>query len=410
MHIVALTGSFYPNLMAPSACIKPYLIELAKEHDVEVLCPVSDPRFTKEAVVNGIRAYFLTNSFNNLSVKVNSNIKEGRRRISSKLMSLFVRGVRYLKEEALPCPYDPSLENAYLQKLREVNEKNRIDVLISVTFPFYTHVFALKFKQLHPGVKWLTYTTDPLAYNEANPIPAWKKKRAIDIEQRVYNGCDYCLITEELRTNLVNDYRVSEEKIVVLPYLIDTENVPLISSNKRNDRPQVLYAGCLFYRVRNPKIMLDVFSILKNIDLNLYVTGDRICRKMLTESFPPQIKINGLAPRDKYFRLLGEADVLVNLSNNAKLQAPHKLLELISTGRPIINFYYYKNTGYEIIDKYPLGLNISNNSSLDEMAEAVSDFVVKNRNNVLTEKEIKERYPEYLLSYQMEKINQLINS
>ena len=408
MHIVALTGSFYPNLMAPSACIKPYLLELAKGNEVEVVCPVSDPRFIDNEEVDGIHIHFVSNRFNDISVKVNSNIKESKNRISSKFMSLFVRGFRYLKEVAHPRPYDSSLENAYLQKLKTLNEASKIDVIISVTFPFYTHVFALKFKQQNPDLKWLTYTTDPLAYNEANPIPTWKKKSAIEIEKSVYNKCDYCLITEELRSNLVNDYYIPVQKIVVLPYLIETDNVPPISINKQNDRPQVLYAGCLFYRVRNPNLMLDVFSELKGIDLNLYVTGDRICRKMLKKPYPSQIKINGLVTRNEYFKLLGDADVLINLSNNAKLQAPHKLLELISTGRPIINFYYYKNSGYEIIEKYPLGLNISNNSSYDEMARSISDFVFKYRNKYLTDKEIKEHFPEYLLPYQMERINHLI--
>ena len=410
MHIVALTGSFYPQLMAPSACIKPYLIELAKENDVDVVCPASDLHFTDVVVVDGIHVHFVSNLFNDISVNVNSNIKEGRKRITSRLMSLFVRGSNYLKEVAFPNAYDSSLEDAYLQKIKAVNDKSRIDVLISVTFPFYTHVFALKFKQQFPSVKWLTYTTDPLAYNEANPIPVWKKKRATDIEQKVYDGCDYCLITEELRSNLINEYHVPEQKIVVLPYLIETESVPTITSDKKNERPQVLYAGCLFFRVRNPKLMLEVFSELNDIDLNLYVTGDRICRKMLKEPYPSQIKINGLVPRNEYFRLLGEADVLINLNNNAKLQAPHKLLELISTGRPIINFYYYKNAGYEIIEKYPLGLNISNGSTLDEIRASISDFVSQNMNKVLSDKEIKDIYPEYLLPYQMERIDQLINS
>lgn len=410
MHIVALTGSFYPNLMAPFACIKPYLVELAKDNDVEVICPASDPRYTDVAEVENLSIHFVSNHFNDISVKANSNIREGRKRITSNLTSLFVRGINYLKEVALPNAYDSSLEDAYLQKLKAIHDKNRIDVLISVTFPFYTHVFALKFKQQYPGIKWLTYTTDPLAYNEANPIPAWKRKRAIDIEQKVYDGCDHCLITDELRSNLVNDYHISEEKIVVLPYLIVTESVPPISTDKKHEHPQVLYAGCLFYRVRNPKLMLEVFSDLKDIDLNLYVTGDRNCRKMLKEQYPSQIKINGLVPRNEYFRLLGEADVLLNLSNKAKLQAPHKLLELISTGRPIINFYYYENAGYEMIEKYPLGLNISNEGSLDNIKATIQDFVSKNQNKVLSDKEIKEIYPEYLLPYQMEKIYQLINS
>lgn len=410
MHIVAITGSFYPQLMAPSACIKSYLIELAKENLVDVVCPVSDPQFKEEAMVENIHVHFVTNRFNNIEVTANSNIKRGNELFKSRLLSLFVRGVKYLKEVALPSPYDSSLEDAYLQKIRAINEKNKIDVIISVTFPFYTHVFALKFKQQFPSVKWLTYTTDPLAYNEANPIPAWKKNRAFDIEQKVYDGCDYCLITEELRSNLVSEYHVPEQKIVVLPYLLETESVPPISANKKHVRPQVLYAGCLFYRVRNPKLILEVFSELEDIDLNLYVTGDRICRKMLKEPYPSQIKINGLVPRNEYFRLLGEADVLINLSNNARLQAPHKLLELISTGRPIINFYYFKNAGYEIIEKYPLGLNISNRRSLDEIRATISDFVSQNQNKVLSEEEIKDIYPEYLLPYQIERIYQLINS
>lgn len=410
MHIVALTGSFYPNLMAPSACIKPYLEELAKGNNVEVICPVSNPQYTEVSKVDNLTVHFVTNRFNDISIMGGLNVKAGRYPFALKLLSMFIRGTRYLKEVALPCTYDSSLENAYLQKLKEISEREKIDVLISVTFPFYTHVFALKFKQQHPRVKWLTYTTDPLAYNEANPIPAWKKNRAIDIEQKVYDGCDYCLITEELRSNLINDYHIPEHKIVVLPYLIETESVPPISADTQNERPQILYAGCLFYRVRNPRLMLDVFSELREMDLNLYVTGDRICRKMLKEPYPSQIKINGLVPRNEYFRLLGDADVLINLSNKAKLQAPHKLLELISTGRPIINFYYYKNAGYEIIEKYPIGLNISNESNLDEMKASISDFVSNNRNRSLTDKEIKDIYPEYLLTYQMERIYQLINS
>lgn len=404
MHIVAITGSFYPQIMAPSACIKPYLIELAKDNQVDIVCPSSDSHFTEEIVIDGIHVHFVSNLINDISIKANSNLREGKNKISSKLFSLLIRGTQYLKEIVLPSPYDSSLEDVFLQKLNALHKKNSINALISVTFPFYTHVFALKFKQKHPKIKWLTYTTDPLAHNEANPIPAWKKTRAVDIEQRVYDGCDYCLITEELQSNLVKDYHISERKIIVLPYLIETDNVPPVSTDKHSERPQVLYAGCLFYRVRNPKMMLDVFSELKDIDLNLYVTGDRICRKMLKQPYPSQIKINDVVPRNEYFRLLSEADVLINLSNRAKLQAPHKLLELISTGRPIINFYYNKDAGYRLINKYPLGINISSTLNNYEIAEIVRDFVMKNRNKLLSDDVIKEIYPDHLLSYQITRI------
>lgn len=48
----------------------------------------------------------------------------------------------------------------------------------------------------------------------------------------------------------------------------------------------------------------------------------------------------------------------MNIGNNFSLQIPSKMLELLSTGRPIINFYQMKDVHYEMIEKYPLGINI----------------------------------------------------
>ena len=408
MHIVALTGSFYPNIMAPSACVKPYLQELAKEHEVEVVCPVSNHHNRDSLVMDGIRINYVSDWLNDRFVKANSILQEGKKSFNTKLTLLAIRTIKYLQEELSPQPYDSSLINGYLSKLAEIEAKRKIDVLISVTYPFHTHVAALKYKEQYPSTKWLTYTTDPLAYNEANPIAPWKKNRAIKIEQQVYETCDTCIVTEELSDNVVKDYGISEKKVLVLPYLVETGNALRDEMPSERSRAQVLYAGCLFYRVRDPRTMLSVFSELEDVDLCLYVTGDRQCRKMLKRDYPPNIQINGVVPREEYFRKLSQADVLVNLSNNAKLQAPDKLIELVSTGKPIINFYYYKNAGYRIVEKYPLGINVYNNSETDDMVNMVIAFIKNNRNKRLGEEEIKEIFSEYLLHNQMERIKQII--
>lgn len=409
MHIVALTGDYYPNIMAPSSCFKPYLEEFAKTHEVEIICPVTNIHYKSTIINDGIVIHFASCLSSRIIAKANTNIIDNVNIHLSRFISSIGRVSNYLKEEILPSPFDVSLINSYLEILEGINTKRKIDLVISVTFPFYTHVVGLKYKQLHPDAKWLTYSTDPLAYNEANPIPRWKIKGAKRIEKKVYEYCDCCLITEELLHNVAYDYHIPQNKILVLPYLIETDRVPtLLSGVKQNDRPQVLYAGCLFHRVRNPQLLLDVFSELQDIDLNLYVTGDRKCRKILRDSFPPNISINSVVPREEYFSLLSQADILVNLSNNAKLQAPHKLLELISTGRPIINFYYFKNTSYGIIEKYPLGINISNSLNANEIRLIIRDFVMKNRNKHLSDKEIKDIFPENLLLFQMARIKELL--
>lgn len=410
MHIVAITGSFYPNVMAPSACVKPYLQDLAKEHDVEVVCPVSNLHFSECVEIEGIKIHFVSSWINDRFVKTHTHLQENKHHMVSKFTSIGVRVFKYLQEEILPKPYDSTLVDAYLIKLKELNNESSIDVIISVTYPFHTHVVGLKYKELYPSVKWLTYTTDPLAYNEANPIAPWKKKSAIKIEKQVYDACDTCIITEELFDNVVKDYNINPDKVLTLPYLVETENVPREERKNINSKAQVLYAGCLFYRVRDPRTMLGVFSKLTNVDLRLYVTGDRQCRKMLKEKYPSNIHINEVVPRDEYFRLLSQADVLVNLSNNAKLQAPHKLMELVSTGKPIINFYYYRNAGYSIIEKYPLGINIANSSNPDEMVAVVEGFVADNRDKRLSEIEIREIFKEYLLAYQIKNIKALFQN
>lgn len=410
MHIVALTGSFYPNMMAPSACVKPYLQELAKEHLVEVVCPVSNHHSRDCIVLDGIKINYVSNWLNDRFVEANTNLLDGKKSLISRFKLLTVRAIRFLQEKLSPRPYDRSLIKEYLSKLEEIDSKSEIDVLISVTYPFNTHVAALSYKEQKHSLKWLTYTTDPLAYNEATPIVSWKKNNAIKIEQQIYEACDTCIVTEELYENVVKDYGISEEKVLVLPYLVETEKACSDVVAFERCRAQALYAGCLFYRVRNPQTMLSVFSKLKDVDLCLYVTGDRQCRKMLKREYPSNIHISGVVPLDDYYRKLSQADVLVNLSNNAKLQAPHKLMELVSTGKPIINFYYFKNTGYKIIEKYPLGINVSNYSDPRDMVEAISVFINNNRNKKLGAKEINDIYSEYLLLNQMESIKRVLQN
>lgn len=398
MHIVVLTGDFYPNLMAPSACIKPYLVELAKDNEVEVICPLTAVIVDRMVVTDNIKVHFVSSWLNVIQIKA-----------KTKILQFLLRAVKYLQEIASPKPYNSMLEKAYLDKMEEITQRAGVDAILSVTFPFCTHVVALKYKQHHPEVKWLSYTTDPLAHNEANPIPAWKRRMAKRIEQRVYNDCDYCLITEELKSDLVEGYHIPQQKIIALPYLLETENAFVEIEGAGRERVKAIYAGYFFYRVRNPRTMLDAFSKMPDIDLQLYATGDRTCRRMLKGVFPSNIMVHGLVSREAYFNLLNRADVLVNLSNKARLQAPHKLMELISTGRPIINFFYYQDAGYRIIEKYPLGINVPYEGGIDDIVKAIAAFVAEVDRKRLSKTEIEGLFPEYLLSYQMAQVRHALN-
>lgn len=408
MHIVVLTGYWYPYLLPPAGCAKPYLVELANEHEVEVICPPSNIHFAKDIEREGIKINYINSLPNKLLTYIKTNQEEHKHSLWTKLCFTVYRGFRYLKSLVCKAPYETSLIKPYIKKLQEIHANNRIDVMLSVSFPFHTHVAALSFKTNNPEVKWVSYSTDPLAYSESNPIEKWKMKEAIKIEQAVYDISDKCLITVELFSNLTKNFHIKEEKILKLPFLMFDE-IPDRSSKDRKT-PMLLYAGFVFYTVRNPEKMLSVFSKVKDIELNLYISGDRQCRTILERPLPKHIIKNGLVPHTQYIELLSQADVLINLSNKAHLQAPHKLLELISTGKPIINFYYYRDSGYELISKYPIGVNISNEWSEVEIVKVIERFIAENRNKRLNYEEIKKLYAEHLFVNQMPRFKEAIIS
>lgn len=408
MHIVVLTGYWYPYTVPPAGCAKHYLLELAKENEVEIVCPPSNTHFTEPHTKYNIKINYINSIPNKVLSYIKTNQEEHRHPRMTKLLFDAFRGLRFLKNLVCVSPYETSLVNPYVKELEDINDKKKIDVLMSVSFDFYTHAAALKFKKQHPEIKWITYSTDPLAYSEVNPIEKRKLQTAIDIEQDVYSSCDFCITTEELATNIINDYHIAPEKVLGLPFLLLDKPVKLRTSQRQ--RPLVVYAGYLYYEIRNPRTMLEVFSRIKNVDLHLHVAGDRHIRQMLSQKYPENIVIDGLVSREKYLELLGEASILINMCNSVKLQAPSKLTELVSTGKPIINFYYNQDSGYRMIEKYPLGINISNSMKYDEAAREVASFVKNNAGKSISFDEVKALYPEHSLVEQMPKIEEVINS
>ena len=98
----------------------------------------------------------------------------------------------------------------------------------------------------------------------------------------------------------------------------------------------------------------------------------------------------------------------MNVGNKCTNQMPSKMLEYLSTGRPIINFYSNKDSQYEMIEKYPLGLNIGrddNNAVLK-----VQTFCNEMKGKQLNYEEVEAIFPECKIDNQVDIFKSLINS
>ena len=59
MHIVVISGFYHPFLIPPVGCLKPFLIELAKTNDVELICPISNNSIKEDLVLDGIKINYI---------------------------------------------------------------------------------------------------------------------------------------------------------------------------------------------------------------------------------------------------------------------------------------------------------------------------------------------------------------
>lgn len=408
MHIVAFTGHYFPYMAPPVRCVNPYLESLAEDHELDIICPIYDRRYKNNFIKGKIKLNFVDSLSNKFKSYIQTNRETKKYRFWNGILFWMYRATRYffswLKRDALE---DSTLANSLLNQAKAINRNSKIDVIISVSFPFYSHVAAYKYKRCHPDVRWVTFTTDPFAYSESNPIVGYKKSRAILTELRIYENSDYCIVTEELYPNLIDDFKISPSKILKLPFLL-TNQPSEDNSGESPNEINVLYAGYLYYKIRNPKLMMESFSHIDNMKFNLYVAGDRHCRKYFDREFPSNIHINGLVPREKYLEILTWNDVFINLSNTIRLQAPSKLLELISTGKPVINFYHYQDSGYHIVDMYPLGLNISCELDIADIVEQMKLFINQNAKKRIDYAEIREIFSDHLLENQLPKVRKVL--
>lgn len=414
-NIIILCGQYYPDAGAPLGCFLPYIKELEKYHRITIICRQTSS-IPLSKYCGSIPFIQLTTWNNSLRYYFQDRIREGKNVRVNTLLLNFVR--LYSSFRTMFCY--PTQHNwiipKYLKELNKLEKKlGHIDVIISISFPFCSHIAANKFKISHPQIKWLTYSTDPFAYNECQyervAFKSHKRKWAKKTEKEVYDNSDANIVTAELYSMLVESFRQPKEKTISFPYLITSAlhgKQTLVHSSSSPIR--CVYAGSLYIDIRNPQVMLEVFKrIENNIHLILYADGDLNIRDLLKKVNSDRIEINGLVNRTRYERILTEeSDVLINIGNTTTLQSPSKLLELVSTGKPIINFYSNKDFGYQVIEKYPLGINVSNDSFDEGSVARIEDFCIENRGKIIDFQLIKELYPNHIMENHMKILNELL--
>lgn len=371
MRIAFLTDEFHPTFGANSLVVKTVCEKLTQlGHQSYVLpfhCAAAHPAREQRENITICRE---VPSDDKKALKV--LLKRGRFWKTGKLAySLF----RQKKD-----PHDFLAKKNYIAEefLCKWLREEQIDTVVSIncsielSFP----LLRLRKKGKLP-CKWFFYMLDPFASHEyyLSHAPETKLRK---LQHSIMTRCDRVLATK-----LIYDETAQWETEDVLQKIVITEfpKVEKPSYQVCNDDIEldpafthVVCTGSKNEAVRNSTFTLAVCRQLQDFPVQFHFVGygwvdDGQARKEGNCLFyPPH------SPQSaKNLQL--KADLLLNIGNKVTNQLPSKVLEYISTGKPIINFYKSEACPAKALLQNAVALNISEQGDLDAQVAALRAFV-----------------------------------
>ncbi len=406
-NIVVISGAFGRKMSPESSSIEKYLREIAKECNVYVVCPKANGNSDSE--YEGIHICQVSNYWNSLRAISEKKLERGNR-VFWKIILNAIRLHGYILSFLVFPTRNKWLIRAYGHALTKLSRDIKIDALISMGGLPCAHYAALMFKKDNPGIKWITYTLDPVTINDdAYEHVLFKRKRRCryhQMELMFWENADWNLFTEELFSPMKEEFGDIKNNYICFPYVLNKPEIEYEYKSSQRTYLRAVYAGALYQNIRNPKRMLEVMSKVKGVRMELYTSGE--CDGIIREYESDNVQLMGLIPRNEYLKLIyHETDILVNIANSMTLMAPSKFFELLSTGLPIINFYTLQNTNYEMTERYPLGINIGANE--ENAVEKVQDFCNSVSGKRLSFDEVEKIYPEHSFNKQLEIIRKCLD-
>ncbi|GHU78757.1 hypothetical protein AGMMS49992_29970 [Clostridia bacterium] len=166
-----------------------------------------------------------------------------------------------------------------------------------------------------------------------------------------------------------------------------------------------VFLGKLYPDIRPPDLLVEIISKLVYDDIEFYFYGsglDTIVKSRYYSTAKEIITLGNQVSSSKAKEIMISADFLVNIDNRAENQVPSKIFEYMSTGLPILNFYFNKQSETSrYLSKYPLSISLKLDSvNLVQNANSLVQYIHQNLNKRVPFTTVQNMYhectPEYV--------------
>lgn len=256
------------------------------------------------------------------------------------------------------------------RKYLESKKLSKNDIVVSVGFPFSTHLEMYKLKK-KTNCKLIFDYGDPWSFNPSvETEPTWRKKIDQRKEIKILKEVDMVSVTTDTTKQLFKsklnceNVKVVRQGVNLSPYKNN------INSKESNENITMVYTGIFYKEIRDPSFFFD--EILKldetlNHKINIKLAGhiddyfqNIIEDKKLLNLKNINLSLLGNIGFNDCIELQKQSDFLLFFSNKEGIQVPGKLYEYLATDKPILCISYSKGETEEIIEKYKRGVVLYN--------------------------------------------------
>ena len=270
---------------------------------------------------------------------------------------------------------NPLTVHAYRKAIRQELKKESWDLCLATLMPM--DAVHAAYRECEGKVPVSIYELDTYWNNVM--LPAQYRNERFAYEKELMTKSPFCIVLPTIaKSNLEKDPSIAD-KIVCADMPVVKKPPENRDAGEKSEGFHCVFLGMLYPGLRPPEKVVSVLSRLKTADVVFDFYGTR---QDLIEKSPdyPKAKrmlaLHGPVPTDEASRARTNADVLINIDNTNVVQVPSKIFEYISTGKPIVNFYFWKeSTVLDYLSRYPLAVSIDLNGDLDKAAEDLEAFL-----------------------------------
>lgn len=277
------------------------------------------------------------------------------------------------------------------------------DVIVANSMPFEPLEIASLFGKKKPVVY---YKMEPVAhYIYPDDYEKGKQK------EEEWDNQASAIVMTDLIYKYYQQYAKPENirKVVVAQFPCVIDRGEQESAQIGDKGCNLVYVGKFYKDNRDPQYLFSLMEALADKGIHLIIAGStyhsRLPKEVIEKYFTnklPYITYLGELPAEKADALLRDADILVHQGNKVPDMMPSKILDYISSGKPILNIYSIDDCPtLPYLEKYDMCLNVKEGEELtDELLDKIYRFCQENKGKRIPFADIKAKYmdctPEYV--------------